>query len=248
MDQQLPGDIPNHFATKNHKTVLITGANRGLGLEFVRQYAAEGWLVLACYRDPNRSQALFQLQKEYAESIFLYQLDPTHEDELHALSKKLNDVPIDVLINNAGQYGPSQNTLNNSDTQQWLEIFRINTIAPLKMAQAFLKQLQEGKQKKIIMISSKMGSIADNTSGGSYVYRSSKSALNSVAKSLSIDLKEKGIVVVVLHPGWVKTDMGGPNALIEAEESIFNMRKLINSLTLKDSGQFFDYMGQVLEW
>ncbi len=152
------------------------------------------------------------------------------------------------MINNAGKYGPSGNNLSNTNPKEWLEIFLTNSIAPLLVTRAFMEQVQKSQQKKIIMISSSMGSIADNTSGGAYIYRSSKTALNSVTKSLAIDLNDKGITVVALHPGWVKTDMGGPNALIEAKDSIFNLRKLIDSLTLKDSGQFFDYKGMALLW
>jgi NAD(P)-dependent dehydrogenase (short-subunit alcohol dehydrogenase family) len=248
MTQPQSGILPSEFLTKNHKTVLVTGANRGLGLEFARQYAKEGWAVIASYRDPNRAQSLMELQKEFPQAIYLCQLDTSNEEELHNLSKKLSDISIDVLINNAGKYGPSGNNLSNTNPKEWLEIFLTNSIAPLLVTRAFMEQVQKSQQKKIIMISSSMGSIADNTSGGAYIYRSSKTALNSVTKSLAIDLNDKGITVVALHPGWVKTDMGGPNALIEAKDSIFNLRKLIDSLTLKDSGQFFDYKGMALLW
>ena len=134
------------------------------------------------------------------------------------------------------------------DYEAWNHAFLVNTMAPLKMAQAFASQIARGSQKTIVTISSKMGSIADNSGGGSYIYRSSKAAVNMVVKSLAIDLKPAGITAVVLHPGWVKTDMGGPNALISAAQSVSGMRRVISQLTLADSGKFIAYDGQTVPW
>jgi len=156
---------------------------------------------------------------------------------------------IDLLINNAGIYPDSDKKgFGHTDYAEWMQAFRINTMAPLKMAETFAKQIARSRQKTIVTITSKMGSIADNGGGGSYLYRTSKAAVNMVVKSLAIDLKPSGITAVVFHPGWVKTDMGGPGALISAEQSVSGIRQAIDRLTLDDSGNFFSYDGQMIPW
>lgn len=231
------------------KTTLITGSNRGIGLEFCRQYAADGWRVLACSRLPEKSDELNRLAAQYPELIIVHALDVADHVEIERLAQILADESIDLLINNAGIYLDSDKSgFGHTDYAEWLQAFRINTMAPLKMAETFATQIARSKQKTIVTITSKMGSIADNGSGGSYLYRSSKAAVNMVVKSLAIDLKPIGITAVVFHPGWVKTDMGGPNALISAEQSVSGMRQLISSLTLADSGKFFGYDGQEIPW
>jgi NAD(P)-dependent dehydrogenase (short-subunit alcohol dehydrogenase family) len=134
------------------------------------------------------------------------------------------------------------------DYAAWEDVFRINTIGPTHLTDTLVPNLTSGKRKLVVCITSLLGSIADNTSGGYYAYRSSKAGLNAVVKSLSIDLKPRGIAAVVLHPGWVKTDMGGANAPLEAKESVGGMRSVIARLSLKDSGSFFDYHGKELPW
>jgi len=230
-------------------TVLITGANRGIGLEFCRQYAAEGWRVLACSRDPDKADALAKLAALYPGLIALHTLDVADHARIERLAQELGGESIDLLINNAGVY-PDSDTLGfgHTDYAEWLQAFRINTMAPLKMAETFAPHLARGKQKVIVAITSKMGSIADNAGGGSYLYRSSKAALNMVVKSLAIDLKPGGITAVVFHPGWVQTDMGGPNAMIPAAQSVSGMRQMIGRLTAADSGKFFGYDGQEILW
>lgn len=231
------------------KTTLITGANRGIGLEFCRQYAADGWRVLACSRYPEKSDELNQLAARYPELIRAHALDVADHVQIDRLAQLLADESIDLLINNAGIYPDSdKGGFGHTDYAGWLEAFRINTMAPLKMAETFAAQIARGKQKTIVTITSKMGSIADNSGGGSYLYRSSKAAVNMVVKSLAIDLKPLGITAVVVHPGWVKTDMGGPNAMISAEQSVAGIRQVIDSLTLESSGTFFAYDGQVIPW
>jgi len=231
------------------KTTLITGANRGIGLEFARQYAADGWRVLACSRHPENSDALNKLAAQYPELIKIQALDVTDHDQIERLAQILANEPIDLLINNAGIYpGSYARGFGQTDYVDWMRAFRINTMAPLKMAETFAAQIGRSKQKTIVTISSKMGSIADNSSGGSYLYRSSKTAVNMVVKNLAIDLKQAGITAVVFNPGWVKTDMGGPNAVIATEQSVSGMRQVISSLTLADSGKFFDYDGQLIPW
>ncbi len=230
-------------------TVLITGANRGIGLEFCRQYAAEGWRVLACSRDPDRADALAGLAALYPGLIALHTLDVADHARIGRLAQELGSESIDLLINNAGIYPDSDTRgFGHTDYEEWLQAFRINTMAPLKMAEAFAPHLARGKQKIIVAITSKMGSIADNAGGGSYLYRSSKAALNMVVKSLAIDLKPGGIIAVVFHPGWVQTDMGGPDAMISAAQSVSGMRQMIGRLASADSGKFFGYDGQEILW
>jgi NAD(P)-dependent dehydrogenase (short-subunit alcohol dehydrogenase family) len=231
------------------KTVLITGANRGIGLEFCRQYASDGWRIIACSRNPENSDALNKLADQYQDQIQLQALDVADHLQIDGLAQTLANESIDLLINNAGIYPVSDNRgFGHSDYAEWGKAFRINTMAPLKMAESFVAQIARSQHKTIVTITSKMGSIADNGSGGSYLYRSSKVAVNMVVKSLAIDLKPSGITAVVFHPGWVKTDMGGPNAMISSAQSVTGMRQVISKLTLADSGKFFGYDGQVIPW
>lgn len=205
--------------TKNRIT-LITGANRGIGLEFARQYAADCWRVFACCRNPEKADALNKLAAQYPELIMIHALDVADHAQIPRLAQVLASESIDVLINNAGIYPASDsNRFGQTNYEDWMHAFRINTMAPLKMAETFATQISRSKQKIIVTITSKMGSIADNGSGGNYLYRSSKAAANMIVKSLAIDLKPTGVTAVVFHPGWVKTDMGGPNALIPTEQA-----------------------------
>jgi NAD(P)-dependent dehydrogenase (short-subunit alcohol dehydrogenase family) len=228
-------------------TVLITGANRGLGLEFCRQYAEQGWHVIACARNPDDAFDLNNLSTQH--NIQLETLDVSKFEQIDALSRKLADLPIDVLINNAGIYADHRSDgFGHLDYQAWTNSLLINTQAPVKMAEAFLPQIKKSGKKLIVNVSSLMGSIADNDSGGSIFYRSSKAALNAAMKSLAIDLKDQSVGVLIFHPGWVKTDMGGPNALIDAEPSITGMRSLIESFSLNQSGSFIKYDGTPMPW
>jgi NAD(P)-dependent dehydrogenase (short-subunit alcohol dehydrogenase family) len=228
-------------------TVLITGSNRGIGLEFVKQFSRQGWQVIACCRQPDSAAELQSLASGLS-NVDVHPLDVSREDSIQALSKKLANTPIDLLLNNAGVYATGANQFGDIDKSIWLNAIEINTIGPLLMAQAFMPQLQLGEMKKIATISSKVGSIDDNQSGSGYAYRSSKSALNQVMKSLSIDLASQGIKTVTLHPGWVLTDMGGPNALIDTETSVSGMMQVIDKLTVEQSGSFINYDGSVIPW
>jgi NAD(P)-dependent dehydrogenase (short-subunit alcohol dehydrogenase family) len=225
--------------------VLITGTNRGIGLEFVKQYAQDGWRVLACCRDPEHATDLQALSKVHS-NIQMLSLDVADFKQIDALALQLKEEKIDVLINNAGIYPDSH--MGDVNAEDWLNAFKVNAMAPLKMTEAFTSHVSKSQLKKIATMSSKMGSIDDNTSGGSYIYRSSKVAGNMVMKSLSIDLKPFGIAVVTLHPGWVLTEMGGPNALIDTKTSVSGLRKVIESLTLSTTGQFIAYDGKAIKW
>jgi NAD(P)-dependent dehydrogenase (short-subunit alcohol dehydrogenase family) len=225
--------------------VLITGANRGIGLEFVQQYSQDGWRVFACCRNPEKATELQALANTYR-NIQILPLDVANSAQINALALQLKDEKIDVLINNAGVYPDS--AVGDINTDYWLNAFKVNAMAPLKMAEAFTSHIAKSQLKKIATLSSKMGSIDDNTSGGSYIYRSSKVAANMVMKSLSIDLKPLGISVVTLHPGWVLTEMGGPNALIDTKTSVSGLRRVIERLTLNTTGQFIAYDGKAINW
>ena len=229
----------------NTHQVLITGANRGIGLEFARQYAADGWSVLACCREPQTARELQALESAHS-NVRIFALDVGNFAQIDALALQLKDEAIDVLISNAGIYPHS--TFGDTSYDDWAKAFKINAMASLKMAEAFVQHITRGQLKKIATITSKMGSIDDNTSGESYIYRSSKTALNMVMKSLSIDLKPYGISVITLHPGWVRTNMGGPNALISTQTSVAGLRKLIENLNLSNTGRFVAYDGQEVAW
>ena len=228
-------------------TLLVTGSNRGIGLEIVRHYAQLGWQVHACCRQPDQAQDLQALAQQTS-AIQIHTLDISDEAQIAALADELKEISIDLLFNNAGIYGQNDASFGNTDSQQWLDCFYINSIAPMKMCEAFIEQVARSQLKTIATMSSKMGSMADNGSGGSYVYRSSKAALNAVMKSASIDLKPRGIKVAILHPGWVLTDMGGPNAEISTTESVQQMRETLEKLTLKNSGSFFEIDGSIIPW
>ena len=229
------------------ETVLITGSNRGIGLELARQYATQGWRVLACCRHPDQATALNRLGDKFP-NITLHTLDVTRKDQVQKLAADLHDCPIDILFNNAGIYGPDDAAFGNTDEARWLECLRTNVIAPMKMMEAFMTHVAASKHKLIAAMSSKMGSMADNGSGGSYIYRSSKAALNAVMKSAAIDLAPRRVKVAILHPGWVQSDMGGPGAEISAAESVGRMREILGTITPENSGTFFDIDGTTIPW
>jgi NAD(P)-dependent dehydrogenase (short-subunit alcohol dehydrogenase family) len=226
-------------------TVFITGAKRGIGFEFTKQYAEDGWKVLACCRDPGNSPELLALAQKNS-NIQVVTLDVMNFKQIEQVADTLQHTPIDVLINNAGVYPESR--FGDVDMDEWSRAFKINSMAPFKLAEAFQANLAKSQLKKLATLSSKMGSIDDNTSGGSYIYRSTKTAVNMVMKSLSIDLATAGISVVTLHPGWVLTDMGGPNAHINVKTSVSGLRNVIDKLTLVSTGKFIAYDGKEIAW
>jgi NAD(P)-dependent dehydrogenase (short-subunit alcohol dehydrogenase family) len=222
-------------------SILITGAGRGLGLEFTRQYAAAGWSVVAGVRNPSHATELADLNVETVA------LDMADAESILQAAESLRGRSFDVLLNNAGVYGESQQ-FGHIGMDEWERVMLVNAIAPLKMAEAFLPHLLAGQKKLMVFLTSKMGSISDNSSGGAYIYRSSKAALNAAVKSLSIDLGPRGVTTLLLHPGWVKTDMGGPNAMIAAVESIAGMRQQIEQMEPGQALKFLDYAGTSLPW
>lgn len=224
-------------------TVLITGANRGLGLEFVRQYLSDGWHVIATCRNPDSAENLNAL----VGNIVVHELAVDDDSAILRLANELSGQHIDVLINNAGVMG-TKHGLGDLDSEMWADVLRVNVIAPLKVSEAFVDHVASSTLKKIVTVSSKMGSMADNTSGGSYIYRSSKAGVNAAMRSLAHDVAPKGIVSCILHPGWVRTDMGGANGLIDAPESVSGMRAVIDSLDSEKAGRFWNYDGKEIPW
>jgi NAD(P)-dependent dehydrogenase (short-subunit alcohol dehydrogenase family) len=229
-------------------TVLVTGANRGLGLEFARQYAADGWRVFAGCRSPRDAGELEELASGSGGRIRVFELDVTHADSVRAAAAELKGQALDLLINNAGVGGPRGDRLGDLDYAAWARVLEANTLGPMRVVEAFVDHVASGRDKRIVTITSGMGSIADNTSGGSYAYRSSKAAVNMVMKSLAIDLAPRGITCIVMNPGWVRTDMGGPRGTLAPEESIRAMREVIGKLKPGDSGKFYNYDGKTYPW
>ena len=222
--------------------ILIIGANRGLGLEFAKQYSELGHHVFATTRDKSKSDQLVATA-----NTKVFELDLNEDKSIDSFIDEMSSIKIDILIHNSGIFRDEQLS-EDLKIDAWMNEMRINAITPIIVARKLKQNVLEGKDKKIIFISSQMGSIDDNYSGRFYFYRSSKSALNSAAKSLAIDWKDKNISVLMLHPGWVKTDMGGESAKLEIPDSIQRMIQVISDLNLETSGSFVNYEGNKLEW
>lgn len=236
-------------------TLLITGASRGLGLEMALQYAGDGWNVHACCRNPAAATELAELAGSARGRVIVHRLDVCDHAAVDALADELSDTALDLLVNNAGRFGiggfaagEAGAAFGNSDFTDWEKSFRVNTFAPMKMAEAFVDHLASSEQKKLVTISSTLGSIGRDTRGGMYQYRASKAAVNALMKALSVDLSPRNIVVALLHPGWVRTDMGGPDGDIAVDVSVAGMRQVIADLQPADSGCFRDYRGRTIDW
>jgi NAD(P)-dependent dehydrogenase (short-subunit alcohol dehydrogenase family) len=222
-------------------TFLITGANRGIGLEFATQLAAKGQTVLGTARRPDEATELSRVAHQV---IAMDALDP---ESIGALGEHVKNRPIDVLINNAGvsSEGRSVETLEAAELQR---VFQINTFAPMLVVRALLPNLRAGERKKVLSITSQLGSIANNTGGSSYAYRGSKAALNMLNRSLANELRGQGFTCIVAHPGWVRTDMGGPNAPLSPENSVRDLLALLERVGPDDTGKFFNHDGSTLPW
>ena len=229
-------------------TVLVTGASRGLGLEFARQYAAEGWQVIAACRAPRAAKELQKISAESGGRIRVFEMDVTDAASVQAAAAGLKGEAIDLLLNNAGVGGPSGQRIGALDYAAWAKVLDTNTLGPMRVVEAFIDQVAKSRLKQVVTITSGMGSLEDNTSGGSYAYRSSKAAVNMVVRSLSIDLKSRGVTCIVMNPGWVRTDMGGSRGTLAPEESIKAMRSVIAGLRPEDSGKFLNYTGKPYPW
>jgi len=229
-------------------SVLITGAGRGIGLAFSRQYAAAGWRVFATCRAPERAAELRAVAEANPDQVSLHPLDVGDRGAIAALAEELAHEPIDLLLNNAGVYGPRPQDLGDADDAAWAQVLDTNVMGPLRMAQAFVPHLERSARKLIVTLSSRMGSMAANQSGGAYIYRSSKAAVNAVVTSLAVDLGPRGFVCVCFHPGWVSTDMGGSGAPVRPDDSAAGMRRVIDRLGPGDNGRFLDYDGSAIAW
>jgi len=223
------------------REVLLTGANRGIGLEFARQLAARGDRVVATCRNPAAASELAALD------VQVEPLDVTDAMGIERIAALYADRALDLLINNAG-VGVGHRPLGELDYDEMGAFYRTNAVGPLRLTEHLLPALRRGEDRTVVSLTSRVGSIQDNTSGGSYAYRASKAALNAITKSLAIDLADEGFTCVVLHPGWVQTDMGGGNAPLPTEQSVAGMLKVVEGLAPADSGGFFDYTGESLPW
>jgi NAD(P)-dependent dehydrogenase (short-subunit alcohol dehydrogenase family) len=234
-------------------TVLVTGAGRGIGLELVRQYAADRWSVIACCRSPTDATELGSIARSCS-AVRVEALDITDHGGIDDLAQRIRGTPIDVLINNAGIMGalPLRENLNRQhfgelDYTLWEQIFRTNTLGSVKMAEAFADAVAASNQRKIVSVSSTTGSIAESKRPA-LAYTTSKTALNKAMTVIAEQLRPRGIIVALLCPGYVKTRMNVGGATLEIPESVSGLRELIASLTLADSGTFRRYNGEVVAW
>ena len=225
-------------------TVLVTGANRGLGLGFCRAYAGDGWDVIALAR--NNSPDLEALDGGAVQVLLL---DLCNDDDLPALPDRFAGRPLDLLINNAGRMAePKRQSFGQFDRAVWRDVFDINLFTPMRLVELLLPNLERVTRPRIVNLSSTLGSLQLNDDGGLYAYRASKAGLNAITKSLAVDLADRGIIAVALNPGWVRTDMGGPNAELDIEASVQGMRRVIDGLRVEDSGKFLSWDGRELPW
>lgn len=225
------------------RTALITGANRGIGLEFARQLKNKGYYIIGCCRNPSKADELSVLSDE------MIQLDVTDDKDMTALKKTLQNRSIDLLVNNAGTSGAQGVTVGNIDRENFIDVFNVNCIGVVKVSDALLPNMQAGEEKNVLVVSSRMGSIADNDRGRSYAYRASKAALNCVMRSFAIDVKDLGIHVMLMHPGWVKTDMGGSDAPLDVQTSVAGMLKQMEEhLNHSYADALHRYDGGIIPW
>ena len=229
-------------------SVFITGANRGLGLEFATQYLTANWQVYATCRQPESAAALRALALSRKERLEILAMDVTSAPTIAQAAVVMRGRTIDVLVNGAGIIGKPGQRTGKVDYANWAQVLDINTMGPLRVTEAFLENVARSDRKLVVTITSGLGSLADNTSGGAIAYRSSKAAVNMVMRSVAIDVAERGVASVVVNPGWVRTDMGGANATLTPSESVSALRKLIETLGMQQSGKFFNYDGREYPW
>lgn len=230
--------------------VVVTGANRGIGLELVRQLQARGDTVEACARNPRHANELLRLAED--ERVTIHPLDVTDPNSVASLAGALGTAAIDIVFNVAGVYGgPTQSLAQMAQDLALADVhdtFDVNAVGPLRVSVALLPHVRRGTAKKLVHVTSGMGSISDNTSGGYYAYRMSKAALNMMSRSLAVDLRGEGITSVVINPGWVQTAMGGASAPTPVDESVRGILREIDRATLADSGEFLNWRGNRYAW
>lgn len=229
-------------------SILVTGGNRGLGLEWCRQYAAEGWRVFATCRHPEAAADLQALAHQH-HLVSLHHLDVTLAESVYALHAELRDQAIDVLVNNAGVYLEKYAPAGSLRYDDWAETLAVNTLGAMRVTETLLDLVAASRRRLVVAISSHMGAIAEIAAPGDYYYRSSKAALNAAMKGLSLAVRERAVGVLILHPGWVKTRMGGWQAArLTPEESVTGMRRLVEGYQPAMSGRFFRYDGSEIPW
>jgi len=222
-------------------TIMITGASRGLGLEFARQFYSEECRVIATCRNPKKANELNSIG-----DIDVHSLDVTDDKSVANLADKLRGENIDILINNAGVIG-QRDGFGRLDYDIWAETMDTNVFGPMRVAEAFRDNVMNSEKKQMIFITSRMGSITEAVPNA-YVYRSSKAALNMAVKCLSVELEQQGLIAVLFHPGHVQTDMGGQAAPVTPQKSIEGMKNQIVALTRDDNGRFLSYDGRQIPW
>ena len=234
-------------------TVLVTGANRGLGYEHVKQYAQKGWKVIACARNPKKATELDNLKDKYDDNFIIEQLEVIDHPRIEELAEKYSNTSIDILINNAGTTGPlgvpgamDYQKIDSMDYEIWRDILEVNLISPFKVATAFHDHIAQSEKKLLIMMSSDLGSVEQNTFGGFYSYRASKAALNIISKGMSVDWQD--LTVIALAPGWCKTYLGGEEAAIHPDESVENQQAMFEKIISNNSGMFLDRFGKEVPW
>ncbi|MEZ5566372.1 MAG: SDR family oxidoreductase [Gammaproteobacteria bacterium] len=234
-------------------TVLVSGANRGLGLEYCRQLSAAGWRVLAACREPDRAAELKELARASRDRVSILRLDVVNESQVEDLAKDLAGKPLDMLINNAGTFGPEgtpggmrYQSLDMMDYAIWRDILEVNVLAQFRMTVAMAHILRIASRPVVVMLSSDLGSIANNTQGQSHAYRTSKTALNMLTRSIAIEWRD--LIIVSMAPGWCKTDLGGAQAQIDPADSVRDQLDTFATLTPAHSGQFIDRFGKPVAW
>lgn len=228
-------------------SVLVTGSNRGIGLEWCRQYADADWRVFATCRHPEAADELHALAQKHPR-LSVHRLDVTQAESVCALRAELQHETIDVLVNNAGVYLEKYAPTAALRFDEWLQTLDVNTLGPVRVTEALADRVAGSRRKLVVTLSSHMGAIAEITAAGDTYYRSSKAALNAAMKGLSIAFAEQGIGMLLLHPGWVRTRMGGWDAPVTPAESVAAMRALVDSFTMDMSGRFFRYDGTEIPW
>lgn len=228
-------------------SLLITGSNRGIGLELARVFAQQSWRVFAACRSPAEATELSDLATAHP-LLTIHPLDVTDIQQIKDLAEKIKDLPVDILFNNAGIFGPEKQGFAETDVAGWLSTLHVNTIAPLQMAEAFVENVARSRLKIIASMGSMMGSLVDNTSGGYYAYRTSKAGVHMVMRGLAADLAAREIISVVFHPGWVQTRMGGPQAPVSPKQSAAGIEQVLLNLGPDDNGKFFDFEGHERAW
>lgn len=236
-------------------TTLITGANRGIGLEHVRQALAAGESIIAACRDPNKTDELNAFKSDFLDQLTIEALDVAKDASIASLAARLEGRPIDALINNAGIFGTgafaagaSSQSLGGMDYDVWQQVLNVNLFGAMRVTAALKPNLESGSRRLIVMMTSDLASISGNSLGGAHAYRTSKAALNMLTRGLAVDLGDAGFTVIALSPGWTQTDMGGKDAIYTAPDSVSSQRKVIAALSSADNGKFLDRTGKELPW